>query len=1761
MTDALDLEIEALSALDNAQDYNSGIDTLKQIYSTNFPEDTKDPEAAKVLSDYGDKLFYKFKQPLDAPEDLVQIAPIKPNEVTGDDDVERVNNWEEANLKYLEDTDDLDQIAYKNPLSRQIKAFASDARRDVKSSTPGLWGEIVDKDFRLIEGALGPLASAAGYDEVGKFFHEYTKPENDETLASALTSTAGAVIPALLAEAATAGGATPVLLTQTWGATRAAYNRYIEATGDEEKAQEGAGLTLAGQAIGFIPLARAAGGIFKAGAAAEATAAKAGIEGLLDTLKPMGVAKTAAKFGAEGAVGGAAGQVISNVGEAIGTDRPVEITQGLANAAISNAILGGGIGGVHALLNDVSLHQFKETLKEAHKVHKEHVVPTFPESKAHTKIDPAESTELVDRPDGAQAAHAQQERSRQSDMSPFTRDSDGHFVLKERSPDDYDRRVEETEDIYNEVPETLKEQVDPLSHPTDEAGQPITPSTGEDTFVATPDEFLGGDAQKSIAGNIIVSDAPNAIKPNRFTTWLAQKIFGSNITLQRNVSNGAFGAFYPRDHSIKILRSLGSDPNKLSETLAHEIGHLVDAYVNKAFTTQGMKQLGQKLTGLKLATDKIAGGLVNEGRAISQAWRPGWDGSNGKARGDSAEQFAYYRAKPEEVFADVFSAVINAPDWVRENFPGVMKALEEHLSTHPEVAEAWKTFQSFELDPSKISEFDFSTRLEARKQQGVLQQAAMNAKNRTMGQKLKEHLDQAYQFVFDRYAPAKEAFSKLTKESRELGYDILNNLTRKDYVEHFIKRAIDEPLKNVMSKVLQGGIDLNDWAQFEWANRVINESTPTIERIKEDPEQYQLVAAVLKEFLYREKGVHVSIVDKIFDPNKLETTEGLIQAFASLHLIGDTAQPLSRSDFEAKVPLTDPHRERKITARYKYALKSLAKRDVSIPIENLKKFISDLENPNLRALMEDVTTPGAFAVRKYLVNTGGTTIFDAQRDISHLQTKLGDDKFRYLTKQSAEYHTILSKALPIIKEAGILTPEMFQRMAINKDNYVVANVLKYFEGDDSIDTGIHTAVGSLNDIGNELNSTSLKMKAFIERSYYQRALNSAIQLAEATNQVVEVFTPKWGESIFDKKKLLADADKDHSYMIGYKAGKPAIYKIAGGKSFEKMFTSQKTAPVLGFFLDIADKFNNLLLTRQLKTSLSPSFILNQKLMDRKWEVMMANAVGATKGLPVNFGLSRHSSSKLREMDTASIAEIKHFKKTGELTGSLKKLLDLDGAALELHYGDPGTIPYETSFEHAIYEAFGTDLSKVPEAASTVGRVVQQTEGNVKAIGDYLQNNKASRALSGIANFDELRTKINGFQIGKAAGMTDTQAASFARERFGNPDPLAGGIAAPMISRMFLFGRAHINGLRNLKDLLKQYPRSAAVNATLLMMPKLMGATAVMVPVLRSIYGDDTADKYQKMVEMIPENEWITKSIVPLGFQDSNGNIRMFHDVKAAEIGPDWKAFYSRGPQTHEFTAMSRVLWPMFKELYQGDVAGAGAKGLKGGVTTAAANIQPVFRYAEGLFTLLQGGNPIDQFRQKPIISKDVALAGSPLQKAGEYGAYVGSQQFGSVIPYNPFRTTEPKGALETAIQKVPLAGPMIRTLVGISNYGNAEKDKDIQAERDQEVSRIRMSVDDTTHDLLQQYTIAKAQTTAIGKGWKAKVPPQAARQISSLTAWHTKIWTPYKNELLAAKTAGDSERYNMLLNSLEKYSQQLKQRVAPVELTLEEDNEKKAQAR
>lgn len=1280
---------------------------------------------------------------------------------------------------------------------------------------------------------------------------------------------------------------------------------------------------------------------------------------------------------------------------------------------------------------------------------------------------------------------------------------------------------------------------------------------------------------------ILLSANKGGLKPNAATVKLAQAII-SQLKLSRNILDGALGVakiFSDGRRTIEILRSMGAVPEQFTSTLAHEVGHVVryhleDLTKGGGAVTPTLKKFVEDWASFYKSLQPTWDAMVlkDQLKDASMEWREGWDGN-------TLDKYGRYRSSPEEMFADSFSYLVNAPDVFQVKHPELWAKFEEVLTQNKRLGDFWDNLQQMNGSPHGATSFSAKVQQEARSQQGEKNAAAIMKKreDNSPGLRLKNKLHDTYQTLFNSFNVVARYARAWPKEARNYFYDLYNTVQSGGAAYSHINKTLDVPLQKLFGKFQQSGLKQADWAQLEASNHIIHDETTTMFKVKADPEAYMEAAKLVKSFLVREKGMHLTTpdglgVNDILDFSKITDGDSLNDALSKINFTADIAQVLKIEDFLANEDPSDPKALQKAKQKYSRAVNALAKRKISIPIENVRsrleklKATEDLSQDTIDKARE-IMRENAFSARRYLVNPFGENVESSKLQLERIKNELGPKKFAELQDFSKQYHDILNDSMrPVVAQSGIFSPDMMMRMDLNSSTYVSFAALKHFTEDADIGATVRAAIGNIDAAGDPLVNTVLKTKAIIARAYQQRAVNAAVnfgikqqaliesttgkeqaKLLKAGNVKVEKVAVPSKSNIFGERDNRSSRDPDHSYLVAAHNGEYSLYKISDGKGYENMFKKFHTVPVAEPLIYMTDLLSKMFLVRQVKTTLNPTFSYRQKIYDRKMEALMYNSLYPTAPI-----IPMHLDPALIKMEKAVIAEREHYNKTGEWTGDTKKLLDLDGAALdEAMFIKEGVEPAE----NMLYEMAGNKMPMEGNALERIGIVADKVAQ--KYIGNFWDTITFDTAGPKAAARDEFRTKVMGFKIGKSKGMTDAQAAVYARENFGIPDPQGGGRGASQLNRVLLFGRAHFNGLRTLARYVRDTPlkTSMAQIAMRIVAPKIPMIAGIMVPAIAATLGKDAAEVYKKAIEFTPSVDKLNVNPIPMGWQDGQGKFHSLFSVKAEDIQADWKVWNIRLPQSREITAMTKVMWPFITNMAEAEPTKAVAEATKGTGSVVSGNLQPMIQYATNLLEMTAGRNPTDFFRMKGIFSKDLEESGSVGEKLLEYGKYAGASHFPSAIPYNPFATTEPIGTGEKIQQNIPFAGPIFRSLIGISNYGAMEASKEGQEQILARNAGIRRSTDTNTQKLLAEYRKSMGVVNTLGKGWEKKVGRDVANRTHYLISWHTRLWQKYQDALSRALTDNDMERYQYLLNQVADSSEGILEKVQSMPSSFEEEKE------
>ena len=1273
-------------------------------------------------------------------------------------------------------------------------------------------------------------------------------------------------------------------------------------------------------------------------------------------------------------------------------------------------------------------------------------------------------------------------------------------------------------DIEGE-PLEFKEQ-DPLQGPIriKPEGKPPPDATAE---------FLT-DTQQANKIDKVLSIAPEWYTPQPYMLELIRQMDGK-YSLQDLQS--AFGFYDPSTNSIVIRRSIFKDLPQAYRTFAHEIGHMIDYYgrtpeVQEQLKTTGMHEEPVLMKLVRM--NKALQGQFDEGvvgvqaKLLSSEWRAGWEGAppvpeewikNPPAETSrDYEKYSYlqYRNRTTEIQADTISALLNSPKHVKETYPEVWRAFEQGLETHPPVKQFWEEVVAINQDPTKYQEWFQKQREEGRITEAKIVQMSAEDNLERLRLEREQGPKKALEFlrrtVINRFGVARDIVGKVTggKEKEAAAYnELMSHLTG----HQKIFAQIDTPNKILQEQYLALGLPKSGkdpfslWKNYEYYNHIINDTTVTMENIRANPALYRRAFQDLHNFLevnYAKMGLRRNPLSQV--DIKDVVNENLVDSFAKLH--------------------------------------SILPPEIMSGIQTMM-----LDRNNLPAA--ELMDAGAFRARRYLANPEAD-IRTAVQGIALMKQQLGEENFKALQNVSQKFHDINGNYLfKTLEDSGLFDDKLMQRLKLNKNSYITFNVLKYFKEDPRFKGTIQAQYGTLDTTGDELASTLQKTKVLGMVAEYQKANNAAVELARLGGYKIQDATTVKGEdgellykkppgkSLFGWREDLQRLNPEKSFLIEFDKGTPTLYEI-NSPDFGKMFapSSLDKNPMMSEAFRLIEGYNKIFLERELKTVLSVPFIFRQKIIDRATEAILARS----KELP---GLWFHTSKPLRTISKEALQSANLFRK-GIFTKDVQEMLDLNALVYHNAQAFSGHDDPSLKAENAIYEKMGVHIPG-EEKLNTPIRINQKLN---KILTESWLGKHTLGKVREIAERDEARTKIASYLIAKRIrGLSPAEAAIVAREYAGTPDPFGGGSESTPLNKLFLFGRAHINGMRGLYNQFKEDPRGFGIQyAYRKGIPRILVSSALMGPLIGALFGDNEEQLYRKFLDKIPGFDKLSKLIVPFGFIDDKGNYRGMN-VDPKEIGANWKASYLRLPVARELVSIDTLMGVPLKAIEE--YADTGVISLKhiaqntvqaiGSVV--GGNVAPAIAGTVRTGMLAGGYNPYDMYRNKGILTRDVAEAGTVMEKAYQYFIWSAYQTAPGVFSYNLYQqnSTDSLDPLDYAA-KIPFLGSTAKAFIGESNYGDYELSKVDEARKKEFDASIRLKLGPESKKLYNEYSKAQSLVSRLGKNWRQEVSQEQANMIHALNNWHARAYRHAFNEMRAAFEKGDAEDLETSANDLESAS-------------------------
>ena len=1697
--------------------YDEKISTLKSVYENTTWDDKE--KAARNIADITDiyNKSYGAKPEVKLGTDAASVIGtlMDPN-LSQDDKVREINEWVATEKSKLY-SQDFDTIANAKAAEEQLDQFGLELRRSAVTKDIGF---IRDTIARGIDTAITPILGTADAflgTETKKSFSEFaamnSNTEADGGVRDTVIRAAGSIVGVSAATAMGPWTALGYLGSMVVDQTATVHDTILKETNDQDKAW--------------------------AGVAESSPYIVAGM--LSDRLLGVKLAKTlTGKTGAmsvfKGAGAGAAGNLAQSYGmsQAIADQTGNKDYEASAGRLAVDALVGGAVGGTVAAVTG-----FKGDVNAARV------------SAGVKKFYEDQKAILTKR--NAEKLQASAKAVRDEEATQFADDPFIHMVDRsETAPD-------------SEIPVAVP--------------KPLIDVDARAPEGRTSTESIDADNRND---RFSTEDAPaDESLPPPLMYELIRAIGGRMKTHKPSEEGGAYGYAHDKGTdkngkeqpaTVSILNRQYKSLPDLYNTMAHEFTHFLD-YMRSNFEQgsdsiydipsggvgaayfKSVELLAQKLYRVKDAAEAVAKNpqFLEQAKRIASEWSGSWEGAR--------KGYKDYRESSAELYADVGSAIFNKPEWVAKEAPELYAAFIDGIkNSSPEVAKFWDDYQEAIKNPEKLREMMGESNTQTReKLQNFLNSKAVKDHNDSVTS-FKDSLKTIANYINVTAIDQRGIIRKLAKSfakgdpRREQVYKLLSDTYASAASQNNIDITIDQPISALFDKFKAKVLALDPNADVKKAagqlsdlmlwQHLVSNKTAVEKNIHDNPLDYGngMLQQIKSAVAYMRSGRNkepLSEVDRLSIDGK--TGNQLTDALSKLHSYLSDGQLKATRDILAKNLENVLKAENEATAAPSLKKdKTVLKEGEVDPVDQYRNMSPDERQQAIKDMTNamEVLHPDAFRSARHIPNAKNTDALTAERNLKSFEAS--DPKLFALASAAARElrDTLHNVMMPIIENSGRFSPELIETFKRNKDSYMTMASLEHFMKDPEIDGVVKARYGSVGEIVDPIYGTIAKTKAIIDSANYQIAQNAVIDAARLSNDTVEevpvTMSPRRRGSnqaggIWDTKNKLQKQDPANSYLVGFKDGKPTLYKISG-KDWAQVTASSEMAkhPVVGWFAKAFEWVNKWTLAREFKTGINAAFWAASKVMDRGKEAAQWGSY------EVSAFLGFHTNKVLKGTNAANRPESQDYV-VGKLT---PKTEFLTGANALMRFRDAESGGYaqeQLKAENAWLSLSGQGLKDVqpwwaPE------------KFNRKA-NELLDKTGILAWVRHKTNVDEVKAKLNMFDLAILQGKGLYEAADMARVRGGTADPMGGGREAKTINKLALFGRAQLNGLRAFSEMFQENKLGMTGQwAVRCLVPRLMANPVIAGGLIALAFGDEWGEKTKKFLGKISSYDRNFRTIIPLGFTDAEGNF-VGWNVNSEDINSEYKAQYLRLPVARDLTTISQALNPIIGtitdliETGEISIAGIGKKVADARNQIFASQIAPAGQYALQLSDIFSGENPTDYFRNRGILSKDVAEAGSLVQKFYEYSLWALYNDAPGMFAYqNDKSYSTDAETFVSQMSSVPLLGATMKRFIGSSNYGELESSQAAKDAKTRFDADVRLNTGDDTQTLFNNYRKNTGTINMLGKGWQEKMSTNRAQNIRAIQRWHTDIYEPYINEIRAAHERGDTEALDELKRRLESES-------------------------
>lgn len=648
--------------------------------------------------------------------------------------------------------------------------------------------------------------------------------------------------------------------------------------------------------------------------------------------------------------------------------------------------------------------------------------------------------------------------------------------------------------------------------------------------------------------------------------------------------------------------------------------------------------------------------------------------------------------------------------------------------------------------------------------------------------------------------------------------------------------------------------------------------------------------------------------------------------------------------------------------------------------------------------------------RSDVANPRGITPEVAKELLNDVANAYTPEQRAILTDQVVKFQEAVRAINEEAFNAGLYSPELYEQMKANPA-YVTFQVLDHLE--EGMTSRIYKSLGTLKDITNPADATMLKVITTIRATERNMATKTTV------NFLKENFSDEIVEAKYSKSK------KGRFPMPSKKPNQELVTFFEGGK-------------IKGYYVDpyIAETINN------------------QSVGQNAPIVPIIRFMNTTLFRPlfISFNLGFQSFNLIRDFvrfykntpDMSFLRAIKRYGEAGRIArvrafGLPKNASQKDVDAYNMLIKLEEEKVLSTTFNDIISGRSDVD-KQVEKILADTGIKEFQPKPRIERVPKFA---KPAVKLLDKAGILDVTSNMLGFienlgnlieTLPKAAGVFELskdgdlsiEDKSFIRRKLGSPDFLAGGTYKPITNEIFLFSNAIIQGIRADVEVATD-PKTRSgfwwKTAKITLLPKIL-----MYGVLLGAFGEGL----KKLMEGASEYDRTNYTIIPLG-TDTNG-----------------KPVYFRLPVDETSRFIGGMFWKALTFASNESSIGSDILDVLSYTGGQLPSISPAIQSLAATTQFLAGQNPYDAFRGRLVLSDTVAKAGG----IDATKAFLGwqFQQLGGGIFYRFYH--EPTAKKETGtVEKIfnaPVIGNVLGRFVRVSDYGQVEKLKSIEAKVEQQ---------------------------------------------------------------------------------------------------------------